>query len=65
MMNLKQEELEVLSDCILSKMEQLSKIIIASEQLMNSIRKEVQMLERLNSKVCNELQYTKEQSSNT
>ncbi len=54
-MNLNKESLEILSDCILSKMEQISKVNKVSTQLSNSINKELQMLQELNSKVCKEL----------
>jgi len=62
-MNLNQEALEVLSDCILSKMEQISKINKVSNQLSDSINKELQMLQELNTKVCEEL-HNKTKSSN-
>ncbi len=64
-MNLNQEALEVLSDCILSKMEQISKINNISTQLSDSINKELQMLEELNSKVCKELDSKKNPSKIT
>ncbi len=62
-MNLNKESLEVLSDCILSKMEQISKINKVSTQLSDSINKELQMLQELNTKVCEEL-HNKTKSSN-
>ena len=62
-MNLNKESLEVLSDCILSKMEQISKINKVSNQLSDSINKELQMLQELNTKVCEEL-HNKTKSSN-
>ena len=64
-MNLNQEALEVLSDCILSKMEQISKINKVSNQLSDSINKELQTLQELNTKVCKELDNRKESSYNT
>jgi len=61
-MNLNQEALELLSDCILSKMEQISKINKVSTQLSDSINKELQMLKELNTMVCKELHNKKESS---
>ena len=61
-MNLNQEALELLSDCILSKMEQISKINKVSTQLSDSINKELQMLKELNTMVCKELHNKKEPS---
>lgn len=55
MMNLNKESLEILSDCILSKMEQISKINKVSTQLSVSINNELQMLKELNTRVCKEL----------
>jgi len=54
-MNLNKEALEILSDCILSKMDQISKINKVSIQLSDSINKELQMLKEFNTKVCTEL----------
>jgi len=64
-MNLNQEALEVLSDCILSKMEQISKINKVSNQLSDSINKELQMLQELNTKVSKALHNKKESFNNT
>jgi len=64
-MNLNQEALEILSDCILSKMEQISKINKVSTQLSDSINKELQMLKELNTKVCKELHNKMEPSNST
>lgn len=62
-MNLNKESLEVLSDCILSKMEQISKINKVSTRLTDSINKELQLLKELNTKLCTEL-HNKTKSSN-
>jgi len=64
-MNLNKESLEVLSDCILSKMEQISTIKNVSKQLTVFISEELKILERLNSQVCKELHNKKEPSNNT
>ena len=61
-MNLNQEALELLSDCILSKMEKISKINKVSTLLSDSINIEIQMLQVLNKKVYYELHNKKERS---
>jgi len=50
-MNLNKESLEILSDCILSKMEQISSIKNVSKQLTVFISEELKILQQLNSKV--------------
>jgi len=62
-MNLNKVALEVLSDCIISKMEQISSIKNVSKQLTVFISEELKILQQLNSKVCEEL-HNKTKSSN-
>jgi len=60
-MNLNQEKLLVISDCILSKIEELSKVKNVSTELWDSIYSEIEVLQKLNSKVCEELTEETEQ----
>ena len=64
-MNLNEEELTIISDCILTKIEELSKVKNVSTKLWESIHSELEVLQKLNSGVCDELQKVQEESNNT
>lgn len=64
-MNLNEEELTIISDCILSKIEELSKVKNVSTRLWESIHSELEVLQKLNSGVCDELLKVQEESNNT
>lgn len=54
-MKLSKEELEILSECLLSKMREISNIKPVSNALSVAIQSELEELQNLNSVVCDEL----------
>ena len=54
-MNLNKKELEILSDCLLSKMKDVSEIRPVSKKLQDAINSELKILQELNSRVAQEL----------
>ena len=64
-MTLNQEELKILSECILYKMREIWEIKPVSNALMVAINSELELLRNLNSVVCNELKKIQEESDTT
>ena len=64
-MLLNKEELEILSECILSKMKEVSSIKPSTEALAIAIQSELDELQYLNSVVCDDLKKIQEESNNT
>jgi len=65
MMNLNQEDLEMLSECILCKMNEVSSIKPVSPALAEAIQSELELLQNLNSMVCKELQLLNKKANST
>jgi hypothetical protein len=64
-MKLNKEELEILSECILSKMREVSGIKPTTQTLKDAIQSELDELRYLNSIVCDELNKIQVESNNT
>jgi hypothetical protein len=64
-MKLSKEELEILSECILCKMKEISNIKPVSNALTVAIQSELEELQYLNSVVCGELKKIQEESNYT
>ena len=65
MINLNEEELEMLSECILYKMKEISSIKPISPALSIAIQSELEILQNLNSVICVEMEKIQENSNNT
>ena len=64
-MKLNKEELEILSECILTKMKEVSSIKPTTQALTDAIQSELDELQYLNSVVCEELKKIQLDSNNT
>jgi hypothetical protein len=64
-MVLNKEELEILSECLLCKMKEISSIKPVSNAISVAIQSELDKLQYLNSVVCNELKKIQEESDTT
>ena len=64
-MQLEKEELEILSECILCKMKEISSIKPVSNALSVAIQSELDELQYLNSVVCDELKKIQKESNTT
>ena len=64
-MQLEKEELEILSECILCKMKEISNIKPVSNALSEAIKSELDELQYLNSVVCDELKKIQKESNTT